>query len=174
MRKLLTIPGVLFTVLFVCNPCFAEESMDAINVKYPSSNLITAGQPSKEDFKRLKEMGVSKIISLRPETETEPFDEKQEAEMLGIAFERISVSGAPDLTLDKASQLENALQGEEKVFIHCASGNRVGALLAIKAKEIEGKSAQEALEFGEKAGLSSLRSAVKTLVENESVKTTNP
>lgn len=173
MRKYLTLAGVLFIILFVNNPCFAEESMDAINVKYPSSNLITAGQPSKEDFKKLKEMGVSKIISLRPETESEPFDAQREAEALGIAFERISVSGAPDLTLDKARQLEQALQGEEKVFIHCASGNRVGALLAVKAKVIEGKSTREALEFGEKAGLSSLRNTVKTLVENEFSKTTN-
>ena len=47
------------------------------------------------------------------------------------------------------------------VIIHCASGNRVGALLALRANLIQGKSASEALAFGKAAGLTTLEDAVK-------------
>ncbi len=49
------------------------------------------------------------------------------------------------------------------VLLHCASGNRVGALLALRAR-MHGASPEEALELGNEAGLSSLRSTVETLL----------
>ncbi len=48
---------------------------------------------------------------------------------------------------------------EGPVLLHCRTGNRVGALLALRAS-MQGASDEEALEIGRKAGLGSLETAV--------------
>jgi protein tyrosine phosphatase (PTP) superfamily phosphohydrolase (DUF442 family) len=50
--------------------------------------------------------------------------------------------------------------GAQPMIIHCASGNRVGALLALKAYYVDHASKEQALELGERAGLKGLKSAV--------------
>jgi hypothetical protein len=45
--------------------------------------------------------------------------------------------------------------------LHCASGNRAGALLALHAFYIEGTTKEDALARGEAAGLTNLRDAVE-------------
>jgi hypothetical protein len=46
-------------------------------------------------------------------------------------------------------------------MVHCASGNRVGALLALRANRLEGASPEDALELGLDAGLTRLEPAVR-------------
>ena len=50
-------------------------------------------------------------------------------------------------------------------MVHCASGNRVGAMLALKAAWIDGASPEEALQLGVDAGLTRLHDRVATLLE---------
>jgi protein tyrosine phosphatase (PTP) superfamily phosphohydrolase (DUF442 family) len=54
---------------------------------------------------------------------------------------------------------------KEDVLVHCASGNRVGAMLALRARWIEGKSAEEALAIGKAAGMTGMTDAVKAKLE---------
>tara|TARA_R110002126_G_scaffold8953_25_gene41210 strand:+ start:1400 stop:1918 length:519 start_codon:yes stop_codon:yes gene_type:complete len=138
------------------------------NFNQPAENLVTGGQPTQQELAMLKAAGVTKVINLRGPNETISFDEKAEAEALGLSYISLPVAGAGEVTADKAKALYELLQGDEKVLVHCASGNRVGALLAIGAHSIKGTPVEASLEFGRAAGLSSLEPKVRAVLSEES------
>ena len=132
----------------------------------PIDGVITAGQPTAEQFEQLREAGVRKVISLRTEGEPVPFDETALATKHKLVFQRIPIGGPDDLTKENVQRLDEALSSANgKVLLHCGSSNRVGALLALRAKWIDGASAEEAMELGKKAGLTALEPAVKQKLE---------
>ena len=51
-------------------------------------------------------------------------------------------------------------EDDGEVLLHCASGNRVGALLALAAVQVDGASPEAALTLGRAAGLKSLEPVV--------------
>lgn len=148
--------------------CSLENGAIPSAFNKPAENLVTGGQPSQADLKMLKAAGVSKVINLRGPDEVVAFDEQAAAEALGMTYISLPVAGAGDVTADKARALYQHLQGDEKVLVHCASGNRVGALLAIGAHEVNGKPINEALEFGRAAGLSSLEPKARAVISDQS------
>ncbi len=78
-----------------------------------------------------------------------------------MAYVDVPIEGAAGLSEDRAMQFADALaEAERPVVVHCGSGNRVGALFALKAYYVEGKSADEALQIGRDAGMTRLESAV--------------
>lgn len=101
---------------------------------------------------------------MRAVGEEVPFDEQAAVEKLGMAYVSLPIAGAADVTGENARQLHELLQGQEKVLLHCASGNRVGALLAIRAHQIEGKPVDTSLQIGHAAGLGSLAERVKSVI----------
>ncbi len=126
----------------------------------PRPGLHTGGQPTAEDLKRLKAEGVETVIDLRGPQEARGFDEAREAEALGMAYIALPISGKDDISAEKAKALHTLLQDRKGgVLLHCASGNRVGALLALGAAA-QGASREEALELGRQAGLKSLEPVV--------------
>lgn len=94
------------------------------------------------------------VINLRPDAETASRDERAEVTAAGMAYHQIPVAGAGELDAENAARLW-ALVGESagRVLVHCASGNRAGALLAIGAALQGGMTPVQALEFGRMAGL---------------------
>ena len=56
---------------------------------------------------------------------------------------------------------EMAKRGTEAAVLYCGSGNRVGALIALRAHLIEGIGAEEALALGKEAGLTRLEPKVR-------------
>lgn len=160
---------ILFGLMISACMVYAHaESNVPDHFKRPSENLITGGQPSREDLIKLKEAGVTKIINLRGPDESLPFDEKKEASALGLEYVSFPIVGATDTTSANAKKLHELLGNKDKVFVHCVSGNRVGALLAIKAHKIEGLSVEDSLAFGRAAGLGSLEEKVKSELNNSS------
>ena len=126
----------------------------------PKAGLHTGGQPTVEDLQRLKDEGVRTVIDLRGPQEARGYDEAGEAEALGLAYVALPISGKDDVNAENARALHALLQDREGgVLLHCASGNRVGALLALGAAA-QGASREEALELGRQAGLKSLESVV--------------
>lgn len=167
VTKYFLIVMALGLVLIGYHPqCLADPTIpDHFN--QPAENLITGGQPSQADLKQLKEAGISKVINLRGPDEPISFSEQAAAEALGLTYISLPVAGAGDVTVDKARALYQHLQGDDKVLVHCASGNRVGALLAIGAHDVNGRSVTESLEFGRAAGLSSLEPKVAALLNGQ-------
>ena len=163
MKYLLT----LIALIFIPASCYAQVK-DQLelpsNFTAVSESLITGGQPSVMDLEQLKSAGVTKVINLRTANEKVDYDEQAKAEALGFTYISLPIAGSDDVTSENAAQLDLLLQGNEKELLHCASGNRVGALLAIRAHEIEGKPVAESLELGRAAGMSSLEGTVESLI----------
>ena len=138
---------------------------DMLNATSPANNLITAGQPTKDDLKRLAKRGVKVIVNLRAKGEFRGFNEKALVEQLGMKYIHIPMEGGEDITAKNVKLLDIALQGlKEPAVVHCASSNRVGGLLAYRAFSIQKKTAKEAFDFGKKAGMRSTQKQVRKLL----------
>lgn len=147
---------LLSIVLAGCLP-FAALATDFAQ---PQPGLHTGGQPSRDDLVRLKSEGVRTIIDLRGPQEDRGYDEAAEARCLGLEYIALPIAGKDDISPEKAKALGELLEAQDgDVLLHCASGNRVGALLALDAMA-RGASREEALELGRKAGLKSLEPVV--------------
>lgn len=138
------------------------------NLKTPFDKIITGGQPSKNDLKKLAEKGVKNIINLRGENEFDDFDESKLAESLGLNYYSIPIAGAAEVTKENAKKLSMLLKKVKgNSFVHCASSNRVGALFALNAALENNQSIDRAIAIGESAGLGSLKNKVRDILSIE-------
>lgn len=128
----------------------------------PRPGLLTGGQPARTDWAALKAQGVAMVVNLRPDREMAGRNEAAEVAAAGMAYVGIPVDGADGIDADNARRLWTLLKASDApVFVHCASGNRAGALLALGAAQSGGMAPEAALEFGRKAGLGSLEPVVR-------------
>ena len=128
----------------------------------PRPGLLTGGQPSPADWATLKAQGVTMVVNLRPDAEMAGRNEGAEVAAAGMAYVGIPVAGADAIDADRARRLWTLLKvGGGPVFVHCASGNRAGALLALGAAQSGGMTPEAALEFVRRAGLTSLEPVVR-------------
>ncbi len=145
---------VLFALLCIA-PAHAGE------FPQPRPGLHTGGQPSLEQLDALAAQGVRTVIDLRADGEDRGYDEAAELQRRNLRYLRLPITGAQDLTPANAAALKRLLaESGDGVLLHCASGNRVGALLALMAAQEEGLPAAEAMALGEQAGLKSLAPVV--------------
>ncbi|MDE2419667.1 MAG: hypothetical protein KGO49_00600 [Gammaproteobacteria bacterium] len=141
--------------------------LDIPNKSYPQTGIYCGGRPRQEQFDQVKEMGIAAVINLCPIMEACSFDEETEVKRLGLAYTNIPISGPSDLTIENARLLSKALStatADQPVLLHCASGNRVGALLALKARWIDGYSSEDAIALGVAGGLTGLLPVVQLLI----------
>ncbi|HEV7272215.1 beta-lactamase hydrolase domain-containing protein [Pseudoxanthomonas sp.] len=132
----------------------------ATDFTQPRAGLHTGGQPSLEDLARVQSQGVRTVIDLRGAQEDRGYDAAAEARRLGMAYVALPIAGKDDISPANARALQDLLKAQEgDVLLHCASGNRVGALLALGAA-LEGASQEDALTLGRAAGLTSLEPVV--------------
>ena len=148
------------------------EAVDPItlvkNGKMPMEGVLTGGQPTDEQLVALHDAGFATVINLRRPDERGTRGEAETVAGLGMTYVSLPVAGVEGLTEENATALAAALEKAERpVLLHCGSGNRVGALLALEAYWLEGASAEEALEIGRKAGLTRMEPAVRELVQPE-------
>jgi uncharacterized protein (TIGR01244 family) len=136
-------------------------------LREPRAGLYTAGQPEPEAWKAAARDGISTVINLRPEGEMAGRDEAAEVAAAGLAYYHLPVAGAGDVNGANAEQLRQLIeQAPGPVLVHCASGNRVGALLALGAAKDEGLTTEQAIEFGRNAGMGSVESRVREVLES--------
>lgn len=135
------------------------------NPGQPFPNVATAGQISPEQLRVAKARGVTTVVNLRPHSEPMGYDEPALVAELGMDYVNIPVASAADLNADNVRALATAVAGATgAVLVHCASSNRVGALFALKAAMLDGKTVDEALEIGRNAGLRAMEPAVRQLL----------
>lgn len=175
--------SIVFLTLFITSNIFAgsktmknesfvrKVSSPLINLPnglVPFENTLTGGQPTFDQLKKASETGFKAVINLRADGELpDPEQESTWVEGLGMKYFHIPVAGAEGLTLENTQLFAEVLSKTENypLIVHCKSGNRVGAMFALKAFHIEGKNIEEALLIGESAGLTSLAPAVKKVLE---------
>lgn len=127
----------------------------------PLEGVLTGGQPTEAQLETLAEMGYGIVVNMRGPTEAGSTDPAA-VEALGMTYVSIPVTGAADVSEENARRLGEILnQADQPVLLHCASSNRVGALLALEAYYVDGVSPEEALALGKEAGLTRLEPVVK-------------
>lgn len=141
--------------------------LDIPNCCTPANGLCTGGRPRPEHLQAARDQGIRTVIDLCPPAEAADYDEPALVAALGMRYVNIAVAGPADLTPANARKLAAALQEagpDQPVLLHCQSGNRVGALLALKARCVDGLSPAEALAAGRAAGLRALEAVVVQLI----------
>lgn len=131
--------------------------------------VLIGGQPTQEELKQAAEAGYRTVINLRPEGEFTDWDEQAAVEELGLEYVSIPVAGAEGLTRENAGRLRAELSraGGRPLLVHCASGNRVGALLALSAYHFDEETPDEALAIGLANGLTSLEARVSEYLREQ-------
>lgn len=133
------------------------------NARRPWPGVLTGGQPTVEQLEEAARAGFRTIVNLRAPGEEGAWDEATKAAELGLRYAAIPIAGADGLTAGNAGKLAEIVDDPRDlpVMVHCASGNRVGALFAMKAFHVGGEDADSALAVGREAGLTRLEEAVK-------------
>jgi len=126
------------------------------NASQPLQSVATAGQPEEEHFERLAEAGYRTVIDLREPGEDRGFDEPETVRRTGMEYVNVPV-GHEDIRDETFDRFRELMADEQRrpVIVHCASANRVGALLIPYLVLDEGSSVEEALEVASRVGLRS-------------------
>lgn len=138
----------------------------SIELREPRPGLYTAAQPAATDWSTIAARGVGTVIDLRAPGELKDRDEAAEVHAAGMRYLSIPVAGAGGIDDANASRLRAALEAANgPVLVHCASGNRVGGLLALMEARSGAMTAEQALEFGRNAGMVGTEARVRELLD---------
>jgi uncharacterized protein (TIGR01244 family) len=137
------------------------QDVDLPNRKDPLDGITTAGQPTAAQFEAAAASGFATVIDLRGPNENRGFDERATVEGAGMSYISLPVEGADGINYENAGALDKLLREiDGPVLIHCSSGNRAGALLALRAK-LNGADDESALAVGIAGGVTALQPTVE-------------
>lgn len=127
----------------------------------PDANTIVCGALDDEKVVALAKSGVELVINLQPNDELS-FDEAAAVERAGMSYEHLPINGAAELKQLKILAFDNILRQYhgKKIAMHCGSGNRVGAAIALRAGWLRGRKMDTAMERGRSHGLTKLEQEV--------------
>lgn len=137
-----------------------------LNQRTPLPGVLTGGATgTPEEFEALAAAGFHTFVDLRSDPEVAA-DVRERALAAGLDYLRIPVSGEADLDLVSVRALDAVLDDESRypVAVACASGNRSGALLALRMHWLDAEPPEDALDFGRSAGLTRLEPSVRLLL----------
>ncbi|MAG63269.1 MAG: protein tyrosine phosphatase family protein [Planctomycetota bacterium] len=132
------------------------RSLDLVNFRVLEGRVVGGGQVDVEQFPAMADDGYTLVVNLRSEAEPFPEDEGGLAEAAGMHYLHIPLGGG-DLVGTHATQLAAILDthGDGNVLIHCASGNRVGALWGMHVALRDGLSSDQGVQAARDAGMQS-------------------
>ncbi len=143
----------------------SAPSQEALPNAKMVGEVLTGGQPSPGQYDAMAKNGYKTVLSLR--TPEEPGAEASAigVKALGMTYLNVPIAGAAGLTRENVQKFSDALaRAEGPVVVHCASGNRVGAMFGLKAHWIDGASAEEALAIAKAAGVTGLEEELRRLL----------
>lgn len=145
----------------------ASQLLPIYNARIPVAGLLTGGQPTQEQIEAAAHAGYRTVINMRGEGE-DGFDwEPELVEKLGMKYEHLPVTGKDSLTRERIEQIDAVLDAalaEGPVLLHCASGNRIGAVMALRAAWVEGMDPEEALAYGRASGMTRTEGMTRELL----------
>ncbi len=176
--KLLVLAILIFTTMGVIQSVADERQANAVSVSaaeirsnattIDGRQLISSGQPDQRVLEIVKDAGFVAVVDLRSAEEDRGLDEVRAVESLGMSYVLLPIADVGDISFENAKALNEILaRFDGPVLVHCASGNRVGALFALRAS-LAGDSDDEALLAGKAAGLTRLEPDVKKQLKNRS------
>jgi len=151
-------------------PAAAAHSTELLpipNARIPEAGVLSGGQPTPEQIEAASKAGFRTVINLRTAEEKGFEWESTEVERLGMRYVQIPVAGADGLTRDNVEQIDAALREAREagpVLLHCGSGNRIGAILALRKAWLEGAEPDAALKYGLATGLTRLEGDTRKIL----------
>lgn len=140
-------------------------TLEDLDIPYASTameGVLCAGQISEDEMVALSELGYQSFVSLRQEDEGGSGWEEAFAADKGLRFVRLPVAGAEGVDEENARKLSAIMEAEKRpMVLYCGSSNRVGALLALEAFHVDGKSPEECLALGKATGVTGLESLLE-------------
>lgn len=157
--------SALSTTVLAVNPVVWPEMEGA---QKPRPEWLVTGQPEPHELVAVERAGVQHVINARDLGEFDAWDEQLLVETLGMAYHHLPIGGADDLDRAAVQAFDRIVAGigDEPALLHCASGNRIGALFALRAGWLQGKDVEAAIEIGRSHGLSRLEPDVRELLDN--------
>lgn len=160
---------LLIVFLLLCAmPAAAQQWTRLDDGIRPSERVIIGAQPTEAVLREAAAAGIKVVVNFRGESEDPGFDEAALAAELGLTYLRVPVAGAQGLTPENVLLFDAVLQqvGDQPALMHCASGNRVGALHALHAARFNDLEPDAAIEHGRAHGLTTLEGAVRERLKN--------
>ncbi|MGB5352250.1 MAG: sulfur transferase domain-containing protein, partial [Woeseia sp.] len=109
------------------------SEVSAPGTALPHDGYLSTGQPDAAALKAIAAAGYAGVVDLRSVDEPRGFDEAATAASLGLHYRSLPVAGPDGVTFENAAKLDALLaEYDGPVLLHCSSGNRVGALLALR------------------------------------------
>ncbi|QCO68726.1 hypothetical protein E5843_05390 [Luteimonas yindakuii] len=134
----------------------------------PVDGIHSGGRVSADDLPALRAAGIRHVINLAPAAETPGFDEAAAVRAAGMRYDSLPIAGAADLDREAVVAFDLLLQAADGLtLVHCASGNRVGALAALRAAWLHGADEEAAVEEGRRWGLRGLEGEVRGRLARE-------
>jgi len=151
----------MLTLVSITAVSATAQSFDLPNKKEPLQGITTGGQPNAEQLGAAASAGYKTVIDLRAPNEDRGMNEQAVVEKLGMSYVSLPIEGAAGVTFANAAALADLLStAAHPVLLHCSSGNRAGALLALRAK-LGGSDNDAALALGIAGGVTALKSTVE-------------
>ena len=164
------------TIVLFAFPAWAGEGEQGIHVDLdavveagvvkPVDGITSAGQPDAQALDVFAESGYAVVIDMRGPDEDRGMDDWVGAvEATGMEYIAFPIVDEDQISLETAAKLDALLEEVDgPVLVHCASGNRVGALLGLR-QSLKGASDEEALAHGKDAGMTRLEPLVREVLE---------
>ncbi len=129
---------------------------EAPNYQLRGNGLATANVITPSAVPKLAAAGFRTIVDLRTPNESGVREEAAAAERAGIRYVNVPTTPAT-LNGDQVRQVAGALDdpANRPVLLHCASGNRAGAVMALYREHVHGVSHEAALAEARSVGLRS-------------------
>lgn len=139
---------------------------DIANARAPAPGVVSGGRLAADDITTLRDVGIQQVIDLTPDAETPEFDEAATVRGAGLAYANLPLAGAAGLTRDNVQAFDALLRdARQPVLVHCGSGNRVGAMAALRAAWVDGQPLEQAIATGRAWGLTGLEDEVRQRIE---------
>lgn len=122
----------------------------------PLPGVATAGQPRADQLRAIAAAGYRAVLDLRAAGEPRGYDEAGVARDAGLRYENVPVT--PPVVADADFDRVRAFVADESnvpLLVHCASANRVGALLLPYLVLDLGHTLEDALPAAQRIGLRS-------------------
>ena len=137
--------------------------------KYPQPDVLFGGQPTEAQLEAMAADGLSFVLDLRAEGEDRGFDESAALQSLDVPYLSLPVDAdrlTEPATFERFIDTMKKLDGP--TLVHCASGNRVGALYYAYLVAGKGVDREEARARAKESGLrsSALEKAVDRYLDS--------
>jgi uncharacterized protein (TIGR01244 family) len=146
----------------------AIDQVNSSDELKPVDGITSSGQPNADHFALVAEAGYVAVVDMRGEAEDRGLDEAAVLDEVGMQYVSLPLSSPDAISFENAAKLDEILAGYDgPVLLHCGSGNRVGALLALR-ESLNGASNEDSLAYGRSAGMTGLEPVVRSrLAEKE-------